>query len=220
MRILTLISLSLLLLASCESKRTIYNSSGEEVKERSKDITLEERFGGSFDVKKNKQGVPEASSQKVSSFQGSIDATRAVGASESGKQFGGRADISELREKNYGARATEYGGTKSYSDSTKSATTADSVPAFMKPGKGIERQDYSAASKHVVDAEASYDAGAAYEKTVSRTNRDQTSNYFEGRRERTEQPVIISRDEYVRKTMEETRGMLGRDQNQRLGNSD
>lgn len=201
--------------SSCSSERVVYGADGKEVKERAAgdSMSLEERFTGSFDVKSNKEGVPEASSAKVSPFQSQIDAARSSGDKDAtdvmGKKFGGRVDISELRDKSFAGSGTEFTGGKSYAGANKSAYTADNVPDFMKPGKGLERQEYAKGGSSSEEGRK-YATGSAFQTSESSVNRDQTSGYFESRREKTPPPVIMSRDEYQRMTLEESRGMLGR----------
>lgn len=200
---------------SCSSERVVYGADGEVVKERKagESPSLEARFTGSFNVKKNKDGVPEASSAKVSPFQSQIDAARSAdnkdAAGAAGKQFGGRQDISDLRDKGYGGASTQFNGGKTYEGSNKSAYTADNVPDFMKPGKGLERKDYDK-GKVASDTGRQFAGGGTYQTAASPTNQEQKSGYFESRRDKTAPPVIMSKDEYQRMTLEESRGMLGR----------
>lgn len=207
-----------LLCASCSSERTVYGPDGAVVRDRAPgdNSSLEERFTGSFKVRKNKDGVPEASSTRVSPFQSQIDAAREAGqgdaAAVAGKQFGGRQDISDLRDRGYAGAGNQFTGSKSYAGSGKSAYTPDKVPDFLKPGKGLERKDYAKGAE-VHDADRQHEAAAAYAKVVSPTTPSQTSGYIESRRDKTPPPVIMSREDYQRMSLEESRGLLGRDRN-------
>ncbi len=202
-----------MLLVACQYERTVYDSSGNVVKERQagENSSLEERFAGGFDAKKNEYGIVEADSRKVSSFQGKLDESRAKSVSDQGKEFGGTKDASGWRDKSYGDATARFAGSKAYKDSTKSAYSTDDIPAFMKGGKGIEKEEY-AGSKLALDAkDKTYDVGEAYAKKMSRTTRDDESQYFESRRDSAPSPKIYTKGEYTRKTLEDTRSMLRRD---------
>ncbi|MFI3244073.1 MAG: hypothetical protein R3Y56_07470 [Akkermansia sp.] len=202
-----------LLLVACQAERTIYDSSGNVVKERKlgEHSSLEERFAGGFDAKKNEQGIVEAESRKVSSFQGKLDESRAKMASEQGREYGGSHDATGWKDKSYSDAKTTFSGSKEYKDSSKSAYSTDDIPAFMKGGKGIERTEYDHVTRDLADQEKTYDVGEAYAKKMSQTSREDESQFFESRRDSAPKPTIFSKDEYTRKTVEDTRSMLRRD---------
>ncbi len=202
-----------LLLAACKSERTVYDDTGNVVKERKAGefSSLEDRFAGGFDAKKNEQGIVEAESRKVSSFQGKLDASRSQEDSYQGKSFGGGSNESSFGGKGYSGATARFAGSKEYKDSSKSAYSTDDIPDFMKAGKGITKTEYKDNTRDLVDQGKTYNVGEAYEKEMSRTNRDDESSYFESHRDSSPAPPIYSKSEYSRKTLQDTRSLLKRD---------
>lgn len=200
-------------LPSCESKRTIYDSSGNVVEDRKdgESVSLEERFAGGFDTKKNEYGIAEAESKKVSSFQGKIDDSRNKADAYKSKSFAGGKNASTSTDMSYRGATARFAGAKTYGDAAKVAYTSDDVPDFMKEGKGITRKEYAGGKTDVADSSKRYDVGEAYQATVSSSSTQQESGYVESRRESSPTFKIYSKDEYQRKTIEDTRSMLRRD---------
>lgn len=209
----------IVLLSACESVRTVYDEYGEVVDPNAPsggegDISsrLEKQFSSSFSEKKNDKGVPQAVSNRVSRYQQDLDA-------------------SSRMDKEYGTRS--YPGSKdevytvSFSDSKKTYSTADAYSGAM--GKAIDKDlhpAFATASRGVYGTDDSYVGGdsEAYQNGIrsamdakkfstdeSYYSREMTSGYVETRRDNTPPPRVITRDQYYRKTIEQTRTLLGRD---------
>ncbi len=213
----TYLSLSLTLIASlllsCSSKRKVYDDLGFEVKGRApgQETSLEQRFASSFDEKRNKDGVPVAHSRKVSPFQKKLDDARRLDNEVERKSFD-TGIASGLASKRFDTGDKTAPFNKRFEGSKKSAFTKDQIPDFLKEGKGItqsehqiERKDSSMQGK-IVDG-----FHGEFATHGSRFSREDQSSYIESRRYNTPAPVIYSKDEYARKTIEETRSLLGRD---------
>ncbi len=200
---------------SCESVRTVYDEDGQLVKERKpgENSSLEDRFTGGFDTKKNALGVEEANSKKVSSFQAAIDSSRDASSESSFQGLSyGKKETMDIRDKSFIESMSSFAGNKSVKDSSKSAYTPDDVPAFMKGGRGITPESYAGSSKKSSAGERVYNTGEAYERVMSSTSTGQRSGYFESKPEA--QKTVYSQEEYAQKTIEDTRGMLQRDKTQ------
>lgn len=214
--------LCLLCLPACETVRTVYDDSGNEIQEHSGgERSLEDYLAGSFDKevsrKKNEDGVPESVSNKVSSYQKHLDNARKDTTTYSTGSYDGLKTLD--RNKSYeGAnkafdRGTPFSGT--FANSTYSK---DLRPDFMSDSKGIYGRedtygDASFADRADGDGRA-YDAFGIeniYGTNPSDISRDATSGYYESRKNKTPQPRIIDRQDYYKKSIFETRALLGRD---------
>ena len=106
--------------------------------------------------------------------------------------------------------------TESGFDSVRTATEeiARLRPAFMSESKGVAHTAYtghSSADRYSAEG-ANYDAtGRIYATHDSGISTTDTSGYFESRKEKWGKPTIINKGEYYKRTVEETRGLLGRD---------
>ncbi len=217
---LALTALLFATLCSCESVRTVYDENGKIVKEhegareRSLNDYFEEEFDSGFTELKNKDGVPQATSHKVSSYQKDIDAARrndkqyATGTYDAGGTSG-------YAGKRFSGSAEQFNGSKRYDGfSGTGPYNTDMRPAFMSEGKGVAHTPYTGhSSADRYNAEGiSYDAnGRIYATHDSGISTTDTSNYFESRKDKWGKPVIINKNEYYKRTIEETRTMLGRE---------
>lgn len=213
-------ALLLAALCSCESVRTVYDENGKVVKEhegareRSLNDYFEEEFDSNFTEQKNKDGVPQATSHKVSSYQKDIDAAR-----RGDKEYAtGTYDIggtSGFAGKRFSGSAERFEGSKRYNGfSADSPYNKDLRPAFMSESKGVARTAYTGhSSGDRYSAEGTnYDAsGRIYATHDSGISTSDTSGYFESRKNKWGKPTIINKNEYYKRTIEETRTMLGRD---------
>lgn len=209
-------------LASCESVRTVYDENGRVVeerdgaRERSLNDYFEDEFDSNFSEKKNKHGVPESTSKKVSSFQKDIDAARR-GDKEFSTGTYNPGGSSSYAGKRFGDYSGEYSGNKRYEGVSANTTINQELrPAFMSEGKGISRAEnvYSGhgSGDRYTGEGSHYDARERiYATQDSRYSTSDTSGYFESRKNKWGQPSIINKDDYYRRTIEETRGLLGRD---------
>lgn len=221
-RILPL-TLCLFALPACQTVRTVYDLNGNEVKEHSGERSLEAYMQDTFDSEvtrsKNKDGVPESTSSKVSRYQKDIDAARKSDKTFSTSAFGGTKAFSgserDFRDANKKFdTGAPFGGTF-----RNSAYSTDLRPAFMSDTKGVFSRDdaanISSANRAEQDGRAYDDFSPAHTYSTgysSDVSRDITSGYFESRKDKTKKPRIFSHQDYYRKTIRETRTMLGRDE--------
>lgn len=215
--------LCLLCLPACTSVRTVYDENGNEVKDRpGGERSLEDYMADTFDKdvsrKKNKDGVPESSSNKVSRYQKAIDEARRDTSEYSTGRFSGTGSYSgsDLR---FSGAGKAFDKSKTYSGTfASSAYSRDLRPAFMSDSKGI----YGTDSRHgsiTADnraageglAHGSYTTSSVYGTHPSSISRDTPSGYYESRRNKTPQPRILNHRDYYKKSLFETRALLGRD---------
>ncbi len=209
-----------LLVTACGSVRTVYDENGQVVTDDGSDgakesdifSAFEKRFDESFSEKKNAQGVPEARSRRVSSFQKELDSSRDAGMAYMTKAFGGTKEFSGR---------SSYGGTKVYDGrkeyeggSAQSSITKDMKPDFMNRNRGLAHEDYQGDGLDRRDrAEGVYtdDHDASYTTRTSSYRRDEESGYFESRRDRTPAPPIRDHRSQQTKDIMNIRNILGRD---------
>ncbi|MBE6418998.1 MAG: hypothetical protein E7031_02590 [Akkermansiaceae bacterium] len=217
---LTLTALLLTAFCSCESVRTVYDENGKVVverdgaRERSLNDYFEEEFDANFTEQKNKDGVPQATSHKVSSYQKDIDAARR-GDKEYATGSYNAGGTSSFAGREFSGSSERFDGNKRFDGfSGNSQYNTDMRPAFMSESKGVARTAYnghSAADRYSAEG-ANYDAsGRIYATHDSGISTTDTSGYFESRKEKWGKPTIISSREYYKRTIDETRTMLGRD---------
>lgn len=213
----------LLTLPACQTVRTVYDDSGNEVQEhtgveRSLEDYMQETFDREVTRKKNEDGVPESSSTKVSRYQKDIDAARrqdktfSTGNISLSKEFSGQ----NLR---FGESNKNFDSSKRYTGGMSTAAySKDLRPDFMSDTKGIySRQDayggFSANDRAEGEGFAydAFDTAHSYGTSASNISRDATSGYYESRKNKFEQPRIINHRDYYKKSLFETRALLGRD---------
>ncbi len=224
LRYLTIAALCLFALPACKTVRTVYDHNGNEVQERAGgERSLEDYMSETFDKevsrKKNDEGVPESTSNKVSRYQRDIDAARKNDKTFSTGAFGGTGAFSGA-DRDFRGAGKKFDTGKPYAGTFNStAYSTDLRPDFMSDTKGIfSREDaYGISSadrasqdgKPYDDFSPSHTYGTGYSDDISRNT---TSGYFESRKEKFGKPRIISHQDYYRKTISETRSMLGRDE--------
>lgn len=211
------------LLTACQSVRTVYDENGNEVKEREGgERSLEEYMQETFDKdvsrKKGESGVPQSASQKVSHYQKAIDEARkdnsvfSTGTFSGIKSFNGKTTFSGADK--------DFDKSQSYEGAaTRASYNKDLRPDFMSDTKGVFNRDdlYGISSADRATADGSrhdtFNTGHTYDTNYSSSvSRDITSSYYESRKDNFKQPRIINHRDYYRKTIQETRTMLGRDQ--------
>ncbi len=209
-----------LLLPACESVRTVYDEGGNEVKPNESEgatesdlfAAYEKRFNESFSEKRNEQGVPEATSRRVSSFQKELDNAREADTPFASKSYDG------VKESNIGGKT--YAGTKLYDASktyegsgVRSSITQDMKPDFMNENRGIAHRDYTGGISERNKYEGTYtdDAGHSYGTHASQYRREQESGYFESHRHDTPAPPIYDHRSAQSKEIMNIRNILGRD---------
>lgn len=210
--------LLLLLLPACESVRTVYDENGREVKEstpgQEKDLQayLEDEFSSTFTEKKTKDGVPQAASHKVSRFQKQIDEARREDKSFVTNQLGG-LKRNDARSVIFDASSHTNDKEKRYKGLSSYPLSGDLRPDFMTETHGISHSNIFAgsAARSDIREESSQEGGRIYSTHASDYTTSTSSGYIESRRNRREQPRIIDYRDYYRKSIQETRTMLGRD---------
>lgn len=215
--------LPVVLLCACTPVRTVYDQYGKEVKESEgatqSDLNsrFEKEFESAFMEKKGQDGVPQTSSNRISSFQRQLDESRRI--------------QDEYHTKTYGAVRENDSRTVIYSGATadsrfsrdsdrrekdrKMAYGSDMRPDFMNSTHGI-----SHSSRYGVDSSSrsSMDglAGPGYRDVGYATSESDYSTgdsnwYVENRRDKTPQPDITNFRDYYRQSIKSTRELLGRD---------
>ncbi len=211
--------LACLLLPACKTVRTVYDESGNEVKQhegegaRESDLfsAYEKRFDEAFSEKKNAQGVPEAKSRRVSSFQRELDSARDTDNPYATKSFGGTKE-SSLRDKGFNGSKVYAGGKVYEGGSRQSAITRDMRPDFMNDNHGIAHEDYKGPLGRS-GSEGSYTKSfeETYSTHASSYRREQESGYFESLRDQTPAPPIYDHRDTQTKEIMNIRNILGRD---------
>ncbi len=218
----TIIPLALLagmLLPACETVRTVYDEGGNVVKPQEEDgaresdlfSAFEKRFDEAFSEKRNAQGVPEATSRRVSGFQKDLETARSTDNTYSTKAYGGLKE-DDSRNRNF-VGTKVYAGGKVYAGSrTQSAISRDMRPDFMNENRGIAHSEYQGSLGRSALEGVHTDAyGRSYGTHASRYRREQESGYFESHRDDTPAPPIYHyRDRQTRDIMN-IRNILGRD---------
>lgn len=211
--------LSAAVLSACESVRTVYDENGQEVKDDApggeKDLMshFEAQFDASFSEKRSKDGVPQATSNKVSRFQKDIDAARRDDKQFSTGAFGGTGR-SNLRTITFGGTDKEFSASrKVYGDTGISSVSRDLRPDFMNDSHGISHNDsfMDHSSRSASEGLQASGTGLIFATSEGDVQTSQQSGYFESRRNKSPQPKIMNYRDYYRKTIQETRTMLGRD---------
>lgn len=209
-----------LVLGACKSERTVYDQYGNVVKEsqpgQEKDIysVMEERFDAAFSEKKNKDGVPESTSARVSRYQKDIDNARSEGKTFYTKSFNGVSE-SSLREKAFAESGKSFGGSKPLDISKNSSYSRDLRPDFMNGSHGIAHKDYAGehANKRSGAESKSFDAAGRQVVTQPSQYKPHTpSGYVQSREARREQPPIYDHRDQGKKNIEDTRRLMGRDE--------
>lgn len=214
--------LCLLYLPACQTIRTTYDENGNEVtehmgRERTFEDYMQETFDNEVTRKKNKDGVPESSSSKVSRYQKAIDEARRDTSTYQTGSYNGRKSFDSNKSFSDAGKTFDTGAP--YKDSfSGSAYSKDLRPDFMSDTKGIySREDAYAGFGTGTRADGDgrvYDAfgtGNVYGTNTSNYSRDDASGYIESRRDNTAPPRIINHRDYYKKSLFETRALLGRD---------
>ncbi len=207
--------LTMLCFASCETQRHYFDGEGNEIAppdDSPKSSSLEERFTSTFTMKKNEEGVPVATSNKVSAFQSKLQSAR----TDESSSFE-RKDYEGVREFE-GAGLRDAWGEKrvdrrEFAGQDKEAYSREMQPDFLKNGSGIISRrdaDYSASRSEYEGDFREMDRFSDEGKTGQYAQGDR-SQYFDERQQNTPEIKVVSRDEYLRMTIEESRTMMGRD---------
>lgn len=209
---------TLLCCTGCTPVRTVYDDQGNLVKDDEpggeKDLmsVYEKRFNNDFVVKKTKEGIPQTTSRRVSSFQGALDNARNSKDKFSTKVFDtGKA--SDLRSKSFnGANKAFNSGSKALEKNSNTMFARNLRPDFMNESHGISHSTrYRDAMVRSRMEGKTMQTSTYYNNTPSPFSRAEQSTYFEMRRDKTEQPEIIDHRDYYRQHKQGIRELLGRD---------
>lgn len=211
-----------MLLGACQSVRTVYDENGQEVKEDDsggeKDLMshFESQFNASFSESRTKDGVPQATSSKRSRFQKDIDAARRGDKEYITGAFATTERQDSLRSITFSGANQDFAGRKTYDGLQTSSISRDLRPDFMNESHGISHSDsfMDHSSRSALEGAQATASGRVYSTDASEFQTDRQSGYIESRRNRTPEPRIMDYRDYYRKTIEETRTMLGRDNDQ------
>lgn len=218
-RLQMLLMLMFLTLCACKTVRTVYDEAGNVVEPDSgsggeKDLTahLEKQFNTSFSTKKTEDGVPLSVSDKVSRYQRDIDEARRMEKDYHTEAYSGAKD--EAYTMSFSEAGKTFSTSEAYTGGLGKRFERDLHPAFATPTRGVYgsddmfgQGDLRSAAERLIHPEV----GRVYRTEESSFSRDSLSGYVETRREKTPQPRVFSRDQYQRKTIDDTRAMLGRD---------
>ncbi len=209
-----------LILGACQSERTVYDQYGNVVKEsqpgQERDIysVMEERFDAAFSEKKNKEGVPETTSARVSRYQKDIDNARKEDKTFSTKSFNGVYGNS-LREKSFAESGKSFGGSKTLDLSKPSSYSRDLRPDFMNGSHGLAHKDYEGEHANKRSGAESKSYSAAERRFVTNPSQYKPhtpSGYVQSREAQREQPPIYDHRNQSKKNIEDTRRLMGRDE--------
>lgn len=217
-RLLSLTLAALLCGAGCTPVRTVYDDQGNVVSNDKsggeKDLmsVYEKKFNSNFKVKKNSDGVPQTVSNKMSHFQRDIDNARNSKSQFSTKNFKVSRN-SDFRSTRFDDSRKNFDTSgETFSRSNTSRFAARRKPDFMNDSHGISHSD------HYLDGDSRSRMEGQRMKTSRYRNtegtpfqRTEASNYFESRRNKTEQPKIIDHQDTYQQYRQGIRELLGRD---------
>ena len=220
-RFLTIAALAALLCTTgCTPVRTVYDAHGNEVKEDDSaggetDLmsAYEKKFNENFSVRKTADGVPQTVSNKVSSFQQDLEKARGTTDRFSTKGFDTGSGL-DFKSKSFAGASKEFHTDKTAFDKrSNSMFSREMQPDFMNESHGISHSDrYLSTADNRSSAEGrTSETNAYYISESSPFSTGETSQYFESRRNKAEQPVIIDHREYYKKHRQGIRELLGRD---------
>lgn len=223
MRGLTLLLvLSLAGLTSCQTERTVYDEFGRVVPqdkkspggERSFESYLEENYDRNVQEKKTESGVPQTFSNKVSSFQSKLDASKRLDKNYLTKEYGVSGEESSVRKEFAGGGKSAYADRRFYGETREKSVDRELHPAFATGSRGVYATEDTYAGRKDATAISGKKSAMEGEFPTGETavfSRDARSGYFETRSDNMPQPPIYTRDEYYSKTIRDTRALLGRD---------
>lgn len=215
-----IVLVGVLLLSSCGNIRTVYDEFGNVVPQDSepggeKDITshMEAKFNAAFSEQRNEQGVPQTTSNRVSSFQKELDKARRTDDEFATGEFAS-AGSSDFYTMSFSGAGKEFNVKESYTGGRGDRIERELHPAFATDSKGIYAVGDSflgSSARSAAEGEGNLAADRTFFTPESSYTRDTQSGYFETRRDMTPPPPVMTRDEYYRKSIDETRTILGRD---------
>lgn len=206
-------------LPACTWERTVYDEYGNPVQEsepgQEKDIfsVMEGRFDAAFSEHKNKEGVPETTSDRVSQFQKDIDSARTGGKVYGTGAFSGAGKASDLRDKRFTSSGGTFDTNKRFDTGGSSAFSRDKRPDFLNANRGLARSDYNGPmGRSDMEGRTSDSVGRTYDTHPSQYKPHTPSSYVSGREAKTPQPTIIDHRDQGKKNIDQTRHLMGRDE--------
>lgn len=216
----SLVLAALLCCTGCTPVRTVYDASGNEVREDDdaggeSDLmsVYEKKFNESFSVQKTADGVPQTISNKVSSFQRDLESARGTTEQFSTKSFD-TGSGHDWKNKSFAGASREFNtGKTAYDKRSNSMFSRDMQPDFMNESHGISHSDLylSTADKRSSVEGKINETSSYYISETAPFSTSETNHYFENRRDKAGQPVIIDHREYYKKHRQGVRELLGRD---------
>lgn len=214
--------LSLLLLfalCACESVRTVYDENGRVVDDSPKkgesDLSshFENEFNAAFSEEKV-NGVPTATSKRVSSYQKKLDAARREDKEFLTHDYKGNLGETNLRSTLYSEDGKRWDGSKRMAKSDRQAYNTLQRPDFMNETHGIShntRNSANEASRMETGEHELGDRASRFSTNASRYHTTDPDYYVAERRDKTPQPGITDFREYYRQSIRSTRQLLNRD---------
>lgn len=174
--------------------------------EKPKDNDLMERFAGNFSYGQDADGNPTMNSDKRSSFEG-VAANASKQAQMGGSDFARKEyQTSEYAGKKQ-ADLAKWKGAKTFSDSSLD------TPDFVKKARGQDRPTWQGAKRSPLGRFAARESGATAAGVAGKTSQSfdsKTDASATQARDSTVQPERVNTDEYTKRTIEETRSIMGR----------
>lgn len=209
----------LLSLCACESVRTVYDENGRVVDDRPKsgesDLTahFEDEFNAAF-AEEKVNGVPTATSKRVSAYQKKLDAARREDKEYLTHDYKGNLGETNLRGTLYSEDGKRWGGNKRMDKSERQAYNTLQRPDFMNETHGIShssRNGANDASRMETEEHELGERASRFSTNASRYHTTDPNYYVAERRDKTPQPQITDFREYYRQSIKSTRALLNRD---------
>lgn len=206
-------------LCACEPVRTVYDANGRVVDDRPKngesDLSahFEDEFNAAFSEKKV-NGVPTATSQRVSVYQKKLDAARRADKEFLTHDYEGKVGEINLRDSLFRGGDKRWAGNKRLPGTDRQAYSTLQRPDFMNETHGISHSSRSSEDASSRMATAEHELGehaSRYATNASRYHTTDPDYYIASRRDRTPPPKITDFREYYRQGIMSTRALLNRD---------
>ncbi|MCQ2365322.1 MAG: hypothetical protein MJ051_07205 [Akkermansia sp.] len=212
-------ALLLLSLCACESVRTVYDENGRVVDDRPKsgesDLSahFEDEFNAAFTEEKV-NGVPTATSKRVSSYQKKLDSARREDKEFITHDYKGNLGETNLRGTLFTEDGKRWDGSKRMAKSDREAYSTLVRPDFMNETHGISHNSRNSANDASRMETGEHELGERASRFSTNASRYHTTDpdyYVAERRDKTPQPEITDFREYYRQSIKSTRALLNRD---------
>lgn len=185
--------LSVLLFVSCASERTVKTS---EVR------TGLDQYNNGYDMEKGEHGMMQAGSEKISEYEGKLSN---IGA----RDFSGKNYTKESYRKERWGGNTKYNA-QEYAGNTDGSRFQHSPYYVDRNSRARDNGNYAAANGSEF---ATSDFGGASSRAIERNSADVKTNasgYVTSRNNKP-QPQVISKDDFNKLSISESKAMLGRE---------